>query len=117
MKRDTFIERDVSAGCTACDATWKGSNAQAVAARHHDATQHRTWVHVAMGIHYGRAPFDDRQTDIEDAIASASSGDAPGCAPLPDFDAPAVPAAGVSAPEGRSSKPALAAAKPEHTNP
>jgi hypothetical protein len=53
------------------------------------------------------------QIDIEEAIASASSGRAPECAPLTDLDAPAVPAAGVSAPEGRSSKPALAAAKPE----
>jgi len=53
------------------------------------------------------------QIDIEEAIASASSGRAPECAPLTDLDAPAVPAAGVSAPEGRSSNPALAAAKPE----
>lgn len=38
-------------------------------------------------------------------------------APLPDIDAPAVPAAGVSAPKGRSSKPALAAAQPETATP
>jgi hypothetical protein len=47
------------------------------------------------------------------AIASASSGDAPVCAALTEPDAPTVPAAGVSAPQGRSSNPALAAAKPE----
>lgn len=59
------------------------------------------------------APANAQQIDIEDAITSASSGDAPGCAPLPGNDAPTVPAAGVSAPEGRSSKHALTAAKPE----
>ena len=44
---------------------------------------------------------DVRQIDIEDAIASASSGDAPVCAPFPDLDAPAVTAADVSIPNGR----------------
>ncbi|WP_267414721.1 hypothetical protein [Sphingomonas sp. GC_Shp_4] len=60
---------------------------------------------------------DQRQHDIEDAIAFASSGSAPVCAPLTDFDAPTVPAADVSAPVGRSSKPALAAAEPETVSP
>ena len=50
------------------------------------------------------------------AIASASSGDRPEAAPLTDLDAPAVPAAGVSAPKAARSKRALAAAKPEPTH-
>lgn len=49
----------------------------------------------------------------ERAARRASSGDAPEGAPLTDLDAPTAATAGVSAPEGRSSKPALAAAKPE----
>ena len=65
----------------------------------------------------GAARPTAEQIDIEEAIASASSGDAPVCAALTDLDAPAVPAAGVSAPQGRSSKHALAAAKPEHASP
>lgn len=114
--RPTFTHRDVRAGCFNCggsDAIWTGGNAQGVAARHHDATKHVTWTDVYMSVRYGEDAADDRQTDIEDAIASASSGGAPGCAPLPGNDAPTVPAAGVSAPKGRSSKHALTAAKPE----
>jgi hypothetical protein len=114
--RTTSTARDLRAGCFACHgkrARWTGANAQALAARHHDRTGHPTWCDIAMQVRYGRQAPDDRQHDIEDAIASASLGDAPGCAPLPDFDAPAVSAADVSAPVGRSSKPALAAAQPE----
>ena len=98
--RPTFTSRDVRAGCfvcNGCEAMWTGGNAQGVAARHHDATKHATWSDVYMSVRYGEQAADDRQTDIEDAIASASSGDAPGCAPLTDPDAPAVPAADVSA--------------------
>jgi hypothetical protein len=76
----------------------------------------RAWSITARGQAWVQAqpePADARQIDIEDAIASSSSGDAPGCAPLPGNDAPTVPAAGVSAPKGRSSKHALTAAKPE----
>jgi len=108
--------RNVRAGCVACFGTtarWTSANAQAVAAKHHNHTGHTTWYHIDELGGYGRATVDDRQIDIEDAIASASSGDAPGCAPLPGNDAPTVPAAGVSAPQGRSSKHALTAAKPE----
>ena len=114
--RPTFTSRDVRAGCFVCGGTdplWIGGHAQGVAARHHDATQHQTWTDVYMAIRYGEYAVDDRQTDIEDAIASASSGDRPVAAPLPGNDAPTVTAAGVSAPEGRSSKHALTAAKPE----
>jgi hypothetical protein len=118
--RETFIGRDVRAGCFVChgtDAHWWGSNAQGVAARHHDATKHPTWCDVNMTVRYGALPSDDRQIDIEDAIAASSSGDAPECAPIPDTDAPAVPAADVSAPRGRSSSEALAAEQPETANP
>ena len=117
--RPTFTSRAVRAGCFVCkgsDPMWIGGHAQGVAARHHDATKHQTWTDVSMAIRYGEYPVDDRQTDIEDAIASASSGDRPVATPLPGNDAPTVPAAGVSAPQGRSSKHALTAAKPEiHT--
>ncbi len=54
---------------------------------------------------------------IQLALLPTSSGGAPVGAPLPDIDAPAVPPADVSAPEGRSSKPALAAAQPETITP
>ena len=98
--RPTFTSRDVRAGCFVCggsDALWIGGNAQGVAARHYDATKHVTWTDVYMSVRYGEDVADDRQTDIEDAIASASLGGAPECAPLPDPDAPAVAAADVSA--------------------
>lgn len=47
------------------------------------------------------------------AQRAARSGGAPECAPLPDPDASADPAANVSAPRGRSSRHALAAEQPE----
>jgi hypothetical protein len=115
-KRPTFIGRHVTAGCFVCSGAkdrWTGPNAQALAARHHDATKHQTWCDVAMSIRYGETAADPRQADIEDAIASARSGGAPECAALTEFDASAVPAADVSAPVGRSSNHALSAAKPE----
>lgn len=116
LERQTLAVRELLAGCHVCDGTtarWTKANAQALAAQHHDRTGHATWVKIATDIQYGSVAPDPRQTDIEDAIASASSGDAPECAPLPDNDAPTVTAAGVSAPKGRSSKHALTAAKPE----
>ncbi len=85
--RATYISRDVRAGCFVChdgNANWTGPNAQGVAARHHDATKHATWCDVYMGIRYGDNGADPRQTDIEDAIASASSGGEPEAAPLTD---------------------------------
>jgi hypothetical protein len=102
--RDTYTSRVLIAGCFVChgsEARWTHSNAQALAAQHYDRTGHQTWCDIALSIRYGRAAPDDRQHDIEDAIASASSGDAPVCAPVPDLDAPAAVTAGVSAPVGR----------------
>lgn len=115
--RQKTERRDLVAGCHVCDGTtvrWTAANAQALAAQHHDRTNHATWVKYAGEIQYGRTAADPRQIDIEDAIASASLGDRPGAAPLPDSDAPAVPAVDVSAPtKAALSKRALAAAKPE----
>lgn len=74
MTRETRTGRTVMAGCFVCggmDAIWTGPNAQGVAARHHDATRHPTWCDVAMSIRYGREAADDRQIDIEAAIAAA----------------------------------------------
>ena len=116
LNRIRRIERDYRAGCSVCwgeKVHWTTANAQVLAAKHHDRTGHETWCDIDTRARYGRPAPDDRQIDIEDVIASASSGDAPGCAPLPGNDAPTVPAAGVSAPTGRSSKHALTAAKPE----
>lgn len=57
--RSTGTRRDVQAGCFACggnEAMWTSPNAQGVAARHHDATGHETWVDVYMSIRYGAEP-------------------------------------------------------------
>lgn len=105
MIRDTFTSRDLKAGCFICHGTeahWTGPNAQALAAQHHDRTKHQTWCDVYLSIRYGADAGDDRQIDLEDAIASASSGGRPDAAPLIDPDAPAVAPAVVSVPEGRS---------------
>lgn len=122
MIRDTFTTRDLTAGCFVChgtDVRWTGPNAQALAAQHHDRTKHQTWCEVHLSIRYGADAGDDRQIDLEDAIAAAparpqrrladvlhsafaSSGGRPDAAPLTDPDAPADAPAGVSVPEGRS---------------
>jgi cytochrome c551/c552 len=54
--RRTRVARDVKAGCYVChggECFWYGPNAQGVAARHHDATNHATFVEVFMHITYG----------------------------------------------------------------
>lgn len=56
-QRVTYIGRDLTAGCDECHGDtghWFGKNAQGVAARHHDATGHHTWVDVYMHITYGK---------------------------------------------------------------
>lgn len=55
-ERPYYYRRDVNAGCFVCNGDrfmWTGPNAQGVAARHFDATGHRTWVEVHMTIYYG----------------------------------------------------------------
>lgn len=57
--RKTFTSRIVKAGCFVCnggEAIWHGPNAQAVAARHHDATGHETWADVHLFVSYGNSP-------------------------------------------------------------
>jgi len=57
MTRVYSARREVIAGCFQCygsDAIWFGPNAQAVAARHCDATGHETWADVTLMIRYFR---------------------------------------------------------------
>jgi hypothetical protein len=55
--RKYSYSRTLQGGCFVChnngDAAWFGQNAQGVAARHHDATGHQTWVDVMLMIRYG----------------------------------------------------------------
>ena len=104
--RATSTVRELQAGCYTCHGTaahWTGPNAQALAARHHDGTDHPTWCNIQLAIVYGAHRADPRQTDIEAAIA-ASSGGEPDAAPLTDPDAPACSSAGVSAPKAAQSR-------------
>lgn len=74
MNRETSASRAISAGCYTCsgqEAKWTGPNAQALAARHHDATGHATWCDISLQVRYGREGADPRQLDIEAAIARA----------------------------------------------
>lgn len=57
-QRITHTARDCQGGCFVChdnSAVWFGPNAQAVAARHHDATGHETWVDIVLMVRYGKA--------------------------------------------------------------
>lgn len=81
MKRAAKTSRIVKAGCCVCHGTavhWAGANAQAVAARHHDATGHETWAEMHLIARYGQDAPDARQIDIEDAIAAQTD-----CSPPP----------------------------------
>lgn len=56
MKRVSDTRRQVRAGCYDCHgglAHWLGRNALALAARHHDATGHRTWCDQTIQTVYG----------------------------------------------------------------
>lgn len=59
-KRTRSISMTLQAGCLICHgdkAHWLGRNAQAVAARHHDTTGHRTWVDTSARIIYGEHEY------------------------------------------------------------
>lgn len=60
--RPTTTTREVEAGCYQCsgaEACWVGPHAQGVAARHHDAKGHTTWVKVSMSVQYGTGSAAD----------------------------------------------------------
>ncbi len=123
MNRATSTIRSLRAGCYNCEgpaARWTGANAQALAARHHDRTDHRTWCTVQLDIVYGTCRADPRQHDIEAAIAASaptSSGGEPDATPLTDPDTPTCSSAGVSAPKGRSVETRARGRKPETMTP
>lgn len=76
-KRPTATTRTIAAGCAMCHGLgtgWIGANAQALAAKHCDATGHPTWCDIALSIRYGAEEADNRQIDIEDAIREAAHG-------------------------------------------
>lgn len=52
--------------CRVCAKTWEGANAQAVAARHTDATSHATRVEVNMVVEYGEEP--ENQPGLFDGV-------------------------------------------------
>ena len=57
------VSRDIRAGCFTCwgsDCKWDAKNAQALAAKHHDATGHVTWVDVGMSIRYGTEEKEEK---------------------------------------------------------
>jgi len=60
--RKTRVSRvSVIGGCYVCgggDVQWGGGNAQGVAARHHDATGHPTWVETVWSILYGTSIYE-----------------------------------------------------------
>lgn len=56
MSRHVQTSTTVKAGCFVCNGItviWTSANAMAVAARHHDATGHRTWADQALSVRYG----------------------------------------------------------------
>ena len=64
--RTTTLAR---AFCRVCAKTWEGPNAQAVAARHTDATSHATRVEVSMVVEYGEEP--ENQPGLFDGVTAS----------------------------------------------
>lgn len=65
MSRETWVGRDVRAGCFTChgdQAFWFHRGAQGTAAVHHDKTGHETWVEVSLHVSYGSALGKRRAT-------------------------------------------------------
>ena len=61
MRRTRSFLATVMAGCRQChgdQAVWFERNAMGVAARHHDATGHETWVEQCIHTTYGGADED-----------------------------------------------------------
>ena len=55
MRAHRVTRRTVRAGCPTCHGRavlWSGGQAQGNAAKHTDATGHRTWVRVEMDLEY-----------------------------------------------------------------
>lgn len=48
------------ATCNTCGKTWGSRNAQAVGARHHQATGHEVYVEVGLAVRYGGAGIEPR---------------------------------------------------------
>ena len=63
--RTTTLARSL---CRVCAKTWEGANAQAVAARHTDATSHATRVEVSMVVEYGEEP--EAQPGLFDGVTA-----------------------------------------------
>lgn len=62
--RQASMSRKLYGGCYQChgdEAHWFGVNTQGVAARHHDATGHTTWVEIAISIRYGEPEVEAEQ--------------------------------------------------------
>jgi hypothetical protein len=74
MPRKYSYSRVLIGGCFVCygsDGVWFGPNAQGVAARHHDATGHQTWVDVCMHLRYGEDGLN--QTDALDQTPNTNA--------------------------------------------
>lgn len=75
-KRTYRYSTDMRGGCYQChgeQAHWYQNNAQALAARHHDATGHTTWVEVVHEIFYGPKLTDEEYGQINGATLQAKT--------------------------------------------
>lgn len=80
MREQRARVADVRGGCFDCkggDVIWSGKNAMMVAARHHDATGHRTWAEQTIAVRYGpeRTAAAD-QAELFQDLSSRRSADA-----------------------------------------
>jgi len=54
MSRETRAGiTSVIGGCNVCGKVWESKNTLALAAKHHDATGHSTWVEQVLSVRYG----------------------------------------------------------------
>lgn len=65
-----------SAGCVDCGKRWDGANAVSCAARHHDASGHRTWAEQVLYTEYGgdlpKAEQEGQPASVGEVIVPAA---------------------------------------------
>ena len=60
-ERYTYYRVDATAECADCGKRWESRNAQAVGARHFEATGHTVHVDVNVGYTYRATPREEQQ--------------------------------------------------------
>jgi hypothetical protein len=68
-ERYTYYRVDASAECADCSKRWESRNAQAVGARHFEATGHTVHVEVNVSYTYRATPREEPQAPPKEGVS------------------------------------------------